>query len=126
MDVAPGLMACIDHVVAEGDTSLSMGTSSVPVLATPRLILLAEQATAAALEGRVGEGMVAVEHRVEISHVAPSPVGASVRAEAVLEQVDGRRLVFRVSVTDERGLVAAGRFTRVVVERERFMERAEQ
>ena len=115
----------IDHVVGPGDTSASMGTSDAPVLATARLILLAEQATAAALQGRVGDGMVAVEHRVEISHVAPSPVGATVKAEAVLEQVDGRRLVFRVTVTDDRGLVAAGRFTRVVVELDRFMERAE-
>jgi fluoroacetyl-CoA thioesterase len=123
MDVAPGLMAVIDHVVETRDTSASMGTSTVPVLSTPRLILLAEQATAAALDGRLDEGMAAVEHRVEISHVAPSAVGSSVKAEAVLEQVDGRRLIFRVSVSDERGLVAAGRFTRVIVEQDKFMAR---
>jgi len=51
-------------------------------------------------------------------------VGAKVRAEAVLEAVEGRRLVFRISVTDERGLVAAGRFTRVIVSKERFLEKA--
>jgi predicted thioesterase len=47
-----------------------------------------------------------------------------VRAEAVLEAVEGRRLVFRISVSDDRGLVAAGRFTRVIVSKEKFMERA--
>jgi predicted thioesterase len=70
--------------------------------------------------------MSAVEHRVEISHVAPTPVGAAVRAEAVLESIDGRRLVFRVTISDPRGLVAAGRFTRVIVSRERFLEKANE
>ena len=124
MDLVPGLAALIDHVVLESDTSAAMGTSDVPVLSTPRIILLAEQATAAALAGRLDDGMSAVEHRVEISHLAPSPVGAKVTAEAVLEAVDGRRLVFRVSVSDSRGLIAAGRFTRVLVARDRFLERA--
>lgn len=124
MDLAPGLAALIDYVVAESDTSAAMGTSDVPVLSTPRIILLAEQATAAALAGRLDDGMSAVEHRVEISHLAPSPVGAKVTAEAVLEAVDGRRLIFRVSVSDTRGLIAAGRFTRVIVSRARFLERA--
>ena len=125
MDLSPGLAAIIDHVVTENDTSAAMGTSDVPVLATPRIILLAEQATGEALAGRLEPGMSAVEHRVEISHVAPTPVGASVRAEAVLEAVDGRRLVFRVTISDQRGLVAAGRFTRVIVSRDRFLEKAQ-
>ncbi|HLF40495.1 MAG TPA: hotdog domain-containing protein [Acidimicrobiia bacterium] len=124
MDLAPGLAALIDHVVVESDTSAAMGTSDVPVLSTPRIILLAEQATASALAGRLPEGVSAVEHRVEISHLAPTAVGAKVTAEAILEAVDGRRLTFRVSVTDSRGLIAAGRFTRVLVSRENFLQRA--
>jgi fluoroacetyl-CoA thioesterase len=120
----PGLAGTIEHVVGEVDTSSAAGTSDVPMLATPSIILLAEQATWAALAGRLEEGTSAVEHRVEISHLAPTPVGAKVRAEAVLEAVEGRRLVFRISVSDERGIVAAGRFTRVIVSKERFLEKA--
>jgi fluoroacetyl-CoA thioesterase len=120
----PGLAGTIEHVVTDRDTSAAAGTSDVQMLATPSIILLAEQATWAALAGRLDEGTSAVEHRVEISHLAPTPVGAKVRAEAVLEAVEGRRLVFRISVTDERGLVAAGRFTRVIVSKERFLEKA--
>ena len=97
---------------------------SSPCWPRPSIILFAEQAIWAALYGRLDEGTSAVEHRVEISHLAPTPVGAKVRAEAVLEAIDGRRLVFRISVTDDRGLVAAGRFTRVIVSKQRFMERA--
>jgi len=124
VELQPGLAAVVEHVVSEGDTSASAGTSDVAMLATPSIILLAEQATWAALEGRLAEGTSAVEHRVEISHLAPTPVGAKVKAEAVLEAVEGRRLVFRISVTDDRGLVAAGRFTRVIVSTEKFLERA--
>ena len=124
MDLVPGLTATLEHKVGEEDTSAGMGTSDVKVLGTPRVILLAEQAIMAALEGHLDEDMSAVEHRVELSHLAPTPIGANVRAEAFLELVDGRRLVFRVSVTDSRGLVAAGRFTRVVVSRDRFLDKA--
>lgn len=122
MSISPGIAAVVDHVVTEADTSASMGTSEVAVLSTPRVILLAEQAAYAALAGRLDPGMVAVEHRVEISHLAPTAVGALVHAEVVLEAIEGRRLIFRVSVTDERGLVAAGRFTRVIVVKDTFLD----
>jgi predicted thioesterase len=61
---------------------------------------------------------------VQLDHVAPSKVGARVVAEATLQKVNGRRLTFTVSVTDENGLVAAGIVTRVVVERDRFLDTA--
>ena len=124
VELQPGLAATIERVVSESDTSAAAGTSDVAMLATPSIILFAEQATWAALEGRLDQGTSAVEHRVEISHLAPTPVGAKIRAEAVLEAIEGRRLVFRVSVSDDRGLVAAGRFTRVIVSKEKFLERA--
>ena len=124
VDLSPGLSATIEHVVEDRDTSAAFGTSDVPMLATPRIILLAEQAIWEALAGRLQPGLSAVEHRVEISHLAPTPVGVSVHVEATLEAVEGRRLVFRVSISDDRGLVAAGRFTRVIVATERFIERA--
>jgi predicted thioesterase len=124
VELQPGSAATVERVVGERDTSAAAGTSDVQMLATPSIILFAEQAIWAALEGRLEKGMSAVEHRVEISHLAPTPVGAKVRAEAILETIEGRRLVFRISVTDERGLVAAGRFTRVVVSKDKFLERA--
>jgi len=124
VELLPGSAATIERIVADRDTSAAAGTSNVPVLATPSIILFAEQAIWAALDGRLDPGTSAVEHRVEISHLAPTPVGAKVRAEAVLEAIEGRRLVFRVAVSDDRGLVAAGRFTRVIVAKDGFMEKA--
>ena len=61
---------------------------------------------------------------MRLDHLQPSPVGAEVIAEAVLVKVDGRRLTFTVSASDERGLVAVGKVVRVVVDVERFMSSA--
>ena len=63
--------------------------------------------------------------RVQLDHLAPTAVGVQVRAEAVLEKVEGARLTFTVSARDERGLVGVGRVTRVIVNRERFLEKLE-
>ena len=124
MPLQPGLCAVASLVVETGDTAVALRTGDVPVLATPRLVRLAEEATVRAVEGRLEEGTTSVGYRVQVDHLAPVPVGDRVKAEAVLEAVEGRRLTFRVSITDERGLVGAGRITRVIVERDRFLERA--
>lgn len=110
--------------VTEADTALAVGSGDVPVLATPRLIGLCEQATCAAVEGRLKPGETTVGGRIEFTHVAPTRVGSVVRAEATLDRSDGRRLVFTVSASDACGLVAAGRITRVVVDRAAFLEKA--
>jgi predicted thioesterase len=73
---------------------------------------------------RLAPGTTTVGYEVQLAHLAPTPIGGKVTAEAILETVEGRRLTFRVSVNDERGLIAAGRVTRVVVVRDRFLERA--
>ena len=111
-------------VVSEDDTAPAFQSGSVPVLATGRVVGLAESATVLAVGDRLGEGTTTVGYRVQLDHLVPSAVGSHVKAEAMLEAVQGRRLTFRVSVTDARGLVAAGKITRVVVERARFLEKA--
>ena len=110
-------------MVTEADTARALGSGSVDVLGTPRLLALCEQATCSALEGRLPEGSSSVGMRVQIDHLQPTPVGVEVTAEAVLDRVEGRRVVFTVSATDPGGLVAAGRVTRALVDLERFMSR---
>jgi predicted thioesterase len=120
----PGLVGSASLVVAEEDTAAALGSGDVPVLATPRVVLLSERATVAAVHSHVREGETTVGYRVQLDHLAPVPIGDKVQAEAVLESVEGRRLTFRVSVKHRDGLVAAGRITRVVVERSRFLGKA--
>jgi predicted thioesterase len=124
MPLEPGLSGTAELIVAEGDTALALETGDVPVLATPRVARLAEQATVRAVHDRLADGTTTVGYRVQLDHLAPTAIGGRVQAEAMLENVEGRRLTFRVSVSDAHGLVAAGRITRVVVERARFLEKA--
>ena len=124
MPLHPGLTAAIDLEVTELDTAIAAGSGDVAVLATPRVVALAEAAAVAAVQAELSPGTTTVGYRVQLDHLAPTPLGGRVRTEAVLETVEGRRCTFRVAVTDANGLVAAGRITRVVVERDRFLEGA--
>lgn len=124
MPLTPGLHGSAKLVVAEADTALAMGSGEVSVLGTPRLIALCEEAAIAAVAGQVPAGHTTVGMRVQIDHLAPTHIGSSVAAEATLERAEGRRLTFTVSVSDHCGLVAAGKVTRVVVETERFLDKA--
>jgi predicted thioesterase len=124
MSATVGLRGLVSMMVGEADTAVAMGSGSVPVLATPRVVALCEQATCAALAGHLDPGSTTVGMRVQLDHLQPTAVGARVEAEAVLEKIEGRRLTFTVSASDTRGLVAAGKVTRVLVEVDRFMDKS--
>jgi predicted thioesterase len=109
--------------VSDADTARALKSGSVDVLGTPRVVALVEEASCRAIEPELGDGSTTVGMRVQLDHLQPTPVGAEVVAEAVLDRIEGRRLTFTVSVADERGLVAAGKVTRVIVDRERFMNK---
>jgi predicted thioesterase len=122
--VTIGICGQAELVVADVDTAIALGTGEVPVLATPRLLQLCEQASLSALGPSLNAGQTTVGFRVEFTHLAPVSVGSKVLATATLERCEGRRLVFNVSVTDACGLVAAGKVTRVLVDAAHFMEQA--
>lgn len=124
MPPRPGLSAVVSLLVTDADTALAIRSGDVAVLATPRVVALAEEAAVRSLDGALAAGTTTVGYRVQLDHLAPTVPGTTVQAEATLETIEGRRLTFRVAVTDHRGLVAAGRITRVSVERDRFMEKA--
>jgi predicted thioesterase len=94
MGLAPGLRATVRVVVADTDTAISAGSGDVPVLATPRLLALAEAAAVAAVAPHLEPGMTSVGTGMSLEHRRASPVGAEVLIEADLTVVDGRRLVF--------------------------------
>lgn len=120
----PGLSGRSTLEVTEADTAIALRSGEVAVLATPRLVALCEEATCAALAGRLAPGTTSVGTQIQFSHLAPSALGITVTAEAVLDKVEGRRLVFTVSASDPNGLVGAGKVTRVLVEIDRFVKRA--
>jgi fluoroacetyl-CoA thioesterase len=121
--VETGLRGSATLVVKAEDTASALGSGDIDVLGTPRLIALCEAATVSALAGQLDDEACSIGMRIRVDHLQPTPVGASVTAEAMLDKIDGRRLTFTVSVSDGGGLVAAGKITRAIVDRASFLDK---
>ena len=119
-----GASAQLELTVTDADTAQTVGSGDVPVLATPRVLALAEAATVRALARRLESGTTTVGTRVELSHKAPTPIGRTVLAVATLVTVAGRRLTFDVTVKEGDAVVAEARVERVLVNRSKFLETA--
>ena len=115
----------LSFTVGDDDTALAVGSGSLPVLGTPRLLAWMEAATCAALQPVLAEGSTSVGTRVQVEHLAASPVGARLEVSASSTYVDGRLHRFTVAGRDlDTGkVVGTGEITRVVVDAERFMSR---
>lgn len=113
--------------VTDADTASALGSGDLPVLGTPRMIALMEEAACAALLGRIPSASTTVGTQLDVRHSAPSPVGVGVVAHAEVIDVSGARITFRVRAEhDHDGRVAEighGTHVRVVVDRERFVSR---
>ncbi|MEW6522969.1 MAG: thioesterase family protein [Bacillota bacterium] len=125
-DLIPGITGQESTTVGKGNTATEVGSGSVPVFATPMLVALMETAAINAVEGKLPPGQTTVGTRVEISHTAATPRGMTVTAVAELEEVDGRRLVFRVTASDDAGPVGHGRHERFIIDLARFLAKVEE
>jgi fluoroacetyl-CoA thioesterase len=121
-----GAVTRVELTVTDADTAQAVGSGDVPVLGTPRVLALAEAATVGATARKLPPGTTTVGARVELDHRAATPIGRTVVAEARLAKTDGRRLIFEIVVRDGDTVVAEGRVERLVVDRQRFLERAHQ
>lgn len=123
MEIAPGLTGEVEIVVQSQDTADALGNPGVHVLATPRLVALLEQSAIRAVEAYLPAGAGTVGTRLDVKHLAATPVGMRVRARAVLRQVDGRRFVYDLEAHDEVEKVAEGTHERFQITQARFLER---
>jgi predicted thioesterase len=110
-------------VVGTNDTAPRIGSGRVPVLGTPVMITLMEGAALACVEHALPPGYQSLGTHLDVSHIAATPVGMRITAEAELVGIDGRRLDFAVSARDEADLIGEGRHVRVVVDVARFEAR---
>ena len=120
----PGVVGEVEIAVTQADTAARWGSGQVSVLGTPVLVALMERAAVKALADRLSEGQTSVGGRIDVHHVAPTPVGMRVRARAELAEVAGRRLVFRIQAWDEEEQVGEATHERFIVNTERFIARA--
>ncbi len=121
MQIEVGTSATVHLVVTDVDTAIALGSGDVPVLGTPRIVALMEQAAVAALAGTLDDGATSVGTRISVDHLAASLVGVTVTATAEVVGLEGRAVSFRLTVREGDRQVATGDHVRFVVDRERFL-----
>ena len=116
-----GLERTVELKVTEAVTASAVGSGGVEVLSTPSMILLFEQAARDAVQPGLPEGHTTVGTRVDVRHLSATPMGETVTVTARAVDVEGRRVVFKVSAFDRKGEIGAGTHERFVVDLQRFM-----
>jgi fluoroacetyl-CoA thioesterase len=119
----PGLKQARSLHVGDEQTAAALGSGDVPVLGTPAVLALAEAACVAAICDDLPEGQTSVGAYAEIEHERATAVGKDVEAEATLIGHHGRRLEFQVIVREGDQIVAKVRHRRVLVDRQRFLDK---
>lgn len=123
LDHVVGYQGHAEMVVGPEDTAVARGSGALPTLATPSLVALAEQAAINAVASVLPLGMTTVGTDIHLRHLTATPVGHNIKAEAVVTQVAGRKVQFKIQAFDEREKIAEGTHERFIIEAERFMAR---
>lgn len=120
----PGISAEVKFVVTDELTAKTVGSGTLDVLATPVMIARLEQAAWTAVAPHLAEGEGTVGTLMNAKHLSPTPVGLEVTCRAELTEVDGHRLVFKVTAEDARGPIGEGTHERAIIQNERFVTKA--
>lgn len=120
-----GIKFSIERKVTEHMTARVMGSGTLDVFATPSMIALIEETAWRSVAPQLESGMATVGTLLNVAHVAPTPVGMTVKCETELTEVDGRRLVFSVKVSDKCGEIGRGTHERFIINEEKFQKKAD-
>ena len=120
----PGITLTKMQVVTDDLTAKAVGSGGLEVFATPAMIALMEATAMACVAPYLQDGMGTVGTAVDAKHVAATPVGMRVRCECALTAVQGRRLTFALQAFDDAGLIGKATHERVIVDNERFLQKA--
>lgn len=124
MALEPGIKGTASLTVDESKLAKNVGSGNVALLSSPIMIALMEEAAWKGVAPYLEDGFGTVGILVNVKHVKPTPVGQRVTAEAELREIKGKRLIFRVSASDEQGLIGEGEHVRVLVNEAEFEAQA--
>jgi predicted thioesterase len=121
--IETGLTHTSELKVTDSVTAIAVGSGDMPVLATPMMMALMENAAMLAAKNELDEGQTTVGGHIESSHVKPSKIGDVVRAEAVVTKVDGRKIEFKIAAYCGETLIGEGTHLRFIVDRTKFLSK---
>ena len=124
MEITVGMTGSVSTSVEREDTAQEVGSGALLVYATPCMVALMEGAACEAIADALSEDQTTVGIELNISHLAATPVGMDVRAEAEITAVEGKIITFCVTAYDESGKIGEGTHKRFVVTTQRFLDKA--
>ncbi len=125
MNIVTGMKKSLQDKVTADNAARTLGSGSLLVYGTPAMLLLVEKTAVALLEGHLDEGMTTVGTNLNVDHVSATPLGAEVSCQVELTEIDRKRLVFAVEVTDAAGVIGRGTHERFIVAAEKFQQKAD-
>ena len=125
-ELVPGLIGARLIVVTEEHSAKHLGSGNVIVLATPAMIMMMEQTAMRSVDPLLPVAENTVGTRVNVAHLAATPLGMTVKIRTELLEVDGRRLKFRVEAFEDQEKVGEGTHERVIVNLDRFQQRLQE
>lgn len=123
MEITVGMKGTASTMVEREDTAYEVGSGSLLVYATPCMVALMEGAACEAIAEAIPEGKTSVGTALDIQHMAATPVGLEVRAEAEVTEVNGSTVTFHVAAYDEAGKIGEGTHKRAVITAQRFLDK---
>lgn len=118
-----GIKGYAETTVDETNIASSVGSGLLDVFSTPAMIALIEQAAASSVEPFLEAGQGTVGVRLEVDHLAPTPLGEKVWAETELTAIDRRLLTFKVAAFSEKEKIGEGIHRRCIILSDRFLEK---
>lgn len=122
-ELKPGISALIETVVIENDSAVKHASGTLYVYATPAMIALMENAAKSCVELHLPSQYTTVGIEVNIRHIKPTAIGSKVKCEAILQEIQEKKLFFKVDAWDEKGKIGEGIHVRYIVESEDFMKK---
>ena len=123
MEIKVGMHGIAETTVERGDTAYEVGTGDLLVYATPCMVALMEGAACNAIADEISEDKTSVGIMLNITHIAATPVGMDVRAEAEVTEIDGNTLTFQITAYDESGKIGEGTHKRAIVTSQKFLDK---
>ncbi|MDD7304296.1 MAG: thioesterase family protein [Bacteroidaceae bacterium] len=118
-----GISFTSEQTVSEALTALAVGSGDLPVLSTPMMMALMENAAMLCVAPHLPEGSTTVGSQIESTHLRPTHPGQRIQATATLTAIEGRKLTFQLTASDAQGVIGEGRHVRYIVDKEKFMKK---
>ena len=124
MEITVGMKGEVATLAEREDTAKEVGSGNLLVYATPCMVALMEGAACEAIQEALPDNQTTVGTELNIQHISATPVGLEVRAEAEVTAVEGKVITFQVKAFDEAGEIGNGIHKRVIVNTQKFLEKA--